>query len=244
MLCRNFNLRKLKIIFLHIHLFENFKNYLKILDVYKNTKILITYRDPLVSMCSTVKHWTKYEGNMHMTPRNLYANYQFHFNIFNNLQRYKQKIRVIKLEKVHTQSKKTLKKVSKFVGIKYLNILLRSTYFNKKWWGDSISKKYLDGLNPKFKNKFDNKIFKDNELKFIESKIICILKKYNYPIRTQFFTNPEKYFFPLFTLEKIFYINNLRKFKFKTKFSIIYFYFKRLILFKEKFLERNLPDEI
>ena len=107
-----------------------------------------------------------------------------------------------------------------------------------------MSKKYLDGLNPKFKNKFDNKIFKNDELKFIESKIIYILKKYNYPIRTKFLTNSEKYFFPLFTIEKIFYINTLKKLKFKTKISIIYFYFKRLILFKEKFLKKNLPNEV
>ena len=244
MLCQNFNLKKLKIIFLHLHLLENFKNYLKILDVYKNTKILITYRDPLASMCSIVKRWSKYDGGIHMTPRNLYSNYQFHFNIFNNLQIYKQKIRVVKLEKVHTQSKQTLKKISKFIGIRYSNILLRSTYFNKKWWGDSVSKKYLDGLNPKFKNKFDNKIFKNNELKFIESKIIYILKKYDYPIRTQFFNNSKKYFFPFFTIEKIFYINTLKKLKLKTKLSILYFYLKRLILFKEKFLKDNLPNEI
>ena len=107
-----------------------------------------------------------------------------------------------------------------------------------------MSKKYLDGLNPKFKNKFDKKIFKNSELKFIESKIIYILKKYNYPIRTQFFTNSQKYFFPLFTIEKIFYINTLKKLKLITKLSIIYFYLKRLILFKEKFLKLILFNEI
>ena len=244
MLCKNFNQKKLKIILIHLHLFENFENYLKILNVYKNSKILITYRDPLVSLCSTVKHWTIYKQGKFMTPRQLFTNYQFHFDIFNKLKKYKYKTRVVKLEKIHTQSKITLKKLSKFIGIKYSNILLHSTYFNKKWWGDSISKKYLDGLNPKFKNKFDNKIFKINELKFIENKIIHILKRYNYPVRTKVLTKVNKYYFPLFTLEKIFYMNALKKFNFKTKFSIIFFYIKRLILFKEKFLDRNLPNEV
>ena len=87
-------------------------------------------------------------------------------------------------------------------------------------------------------------MFKNSELRFIESKIIYILKKYNYPIRTQFFTNSEKYFFPLFTVEKIFYINTLKKLKLRTKLSIIYFYFKIFILFKEKFFKGNLPNEI
>ena len=65
MLSRKTNLI-LKIIFLHIHLYENFRNYLKILNVYKDTKILITYRDPLVYVL-TVKHWTAYDEGKHMT---------------------------------------------------------------------------------------------------------------------------------------------------------------------------------
>ena len=244
MLCRNPKQKKLKIILLHIHLFENFKNYLKVFNVFRDTKILITYRDPLVSMCSTVKHWTIYGEGRYMTPRQLYTNYQFHFNIFNNLKRYKNKTRVVKLEKIHTRSKKTLKRLSKFIGIRYSNTLLCSTYFDKKWWGDSISKKYLNGLNSEFKNKFDKKIFKSNELEFIENKIINILTKYNYPIRTKVITKVDKYYFPLFTLEKIFYIKILKKFNLKTKFSIIFFYLKRLYLFRKKFLKENLPYEI
>ena len=238
------NCNKLKIIFLHIHLFENFRNYLKILNVYKDTKILITYRDPLVSMCSTVKHWTIYDEGKHMTPRNLFSNYQFHFNTFNNLKEYKNKIRVVKLENIHTKSKKTLRKICKFIGIKYSNILLKSTYFNKKWWGDSISNKNLDGLNSNFKNKFDKDIFEHNDIEFIENKIINILKKYNYPIRSKNNDKYGKFYFPLFKFEKKFYKITLEKFKFKTWLSIIFFYFKRLNLFKKKFSWNNLPKEI
>lgn len=244
MLSKNLKQNKLKVILLHIHLIENFQNYLKVLNVYKNSKILVTYRDPLVSMCSTVKHWTNYGKGKYMTPRHLFVNYQFHFNIFKNLKKYKNKIRVIKLEKIHTESKKTLKKLCKFIDVKYSNSLLHSTYFDKKWWGDSISKKYLDGLNSNFKNKFDKNIFRDDELKFIENKIINILIKYDYPIRSTILAKVDKYYFPLFKLEKIFYRCTLKKLKIKTKLSIIFYYIKRLILFKEKFLKRNLPNEI
>ena len=45
-------------------------------------------------------------------------------------------------------------------------------------------------------------------------------------------------------LEKIFYRRTLNNSKLKTKLSIIYFYIKRLILFKEQFTKRNLPNEI
>tara|TARA_B100000035_G_C20977510_1_gene543861 strand:+ start:1 stop:1089 length:1089 start_codon:yes stop_codon:yes gene_type:complete len=244
MLSRKMNPNKLRIVFLHIHLFENFRNYLKVLDVYKDTKILVTYRDPLVSMCSTVKHWTVYDEGKHMTPRNLFSNYRFHFNTFNDLKEYKNRIRVVKLENIHTKSKKTLRKICKFIGIAYSNILLKSTYFNKKWWGDSISNKNLDGLNSNFKNKFDKNIFEYDDIEFIENKIINILKKYNYPIRSKNNTLNSKFYFPLFKFEKKFYKITLEKFKFKTKLSIIFFYFKRLNLFKKKFSWKNLPNEI
>ncbi len=235
---------KLKIIFLHIHLIENFKNYLKVLNVYKNSKIIVTYRDPLVSMCSTVKNWSAYGKGRYMTPRNLFTNYLFHFNIFNDLKKYKKITRVVKLEEIHTNSKKTLKKLSNFIGIKYSNTLLHSTYFGKKWWGDSISKKYLDGLNPNFSNKFDRNVFTNNDLQFIENKIVNILIKYKYPIRSTLLSKVDKYYFPLLKLEKIFYRYTLNNSKLKTKLSIIYYYMKRLMLFKETFRGKNLPNEI
>ena len=54
----------------------------------------------------------------------------------------------------------------------------------------------------------------------------------------------SKFYFPLFKFEKKFYKITLEKFKFKTKLSIILFYFKRLNLFKKKFSWKNLPNEI
>ncbi len=110
MFSRGYKEKKFKIIFLHIHLFENLENYLKVLRIYKNSKIIITYRDPLVSLCSTVKNWSAYRKSRYMTPRNLFTNYLFHFNIFNDLKRYKHITRVVKLEDIHTKSKKNPKK--------------------------------------------------------------------------------------------------------------------------------------
>ena len=104
--------------------------------------------------------------------------------------------------------------------------------------------KILDGLNPNFENKFDKKIFNNEELKFIENKIVDILIKYKYPIRSTILNRVPKYYFPLFNLEKIFYSIVLKKLKMKTRLSIFFFYFQRLKLFKEKFLKKNLPNEI
>ena len=235
---------KPKIILLHLHLFETFSNYLQTFKVNKKTKILIMYRDPIISMCSTIKNWLKYDQGRHMTPRAIYANYQSHFNIFNNLKNYKNLTRVVKLENLHTKGKKTMKKICKFIGIKFNRNLLKSTFMNMAWWGDSVSKKYISGLNPNFKNNFDKKIFLTQELIFIENRIIEILLKYKYPIRSTILLKEKKNFYKLFEFEKKFYKINLGKFKLKTKLSIIFFYLKRVMFFYKNFPKYNLPEEI
>ena len=61
--------------------------------------------------------------------------------------------------------------------IKYEESLQRSTFFNKQWWGDSISKKYLNGLNPNFKNSFNKKFFYEKDISILEKKLYTIMKK-------------------------------------------------------------------
>lgn len=238
------NKNKYKIILIHVHLYENFLNFRKIYKMQDSTKILITYRDPVVSMCSTIKHWLRYRRGVEMTPRGLFSNFQMHFNIFNNLKDYKKNTRVVRLEKIHLDSKKIINNICNFLGIKYSPVLLKSTYFGKKWWGDAVSRKFHDGLNSNFKNNFDKKIFLINELKFIEDMILNILKKYRYPIRSNLKFKINKFYFFLFNFEKKFYKITIQKQKFKTKLSIIYFYFKRLVLFRKRFSKENLPNEV
>ena len=55
-----------------------------------------------------------------------------------------------------------LKNICKYIKIQYSNTLMNSTYHGKKWWGDAISGKYLDGLNPNFKNKINMSFFSTN----------------------------------------------------------------------------------
>ena len=115
---------------------------------------------------------------------------------------------------------------------------------NMAWWGDSVSKKYISGLNPYFKNNFDKKIFLTQELIFIENRIIEILLKYKYPIRSTILLKEKKNFYKLFEFEKKFYKINFGKFKLKTKLSIIFYYLKRVMFFYKNFPKYNLPEEI
>lgn len=235
---------KKKIIFIHLHIFEYFKNFIKVFDD-KNIKILITYRDPLASLCSAMKKWLRYKNGTIMTPKNIYSNYQIHFNIFNNLKNYKDKIRIVKLEDLHHNSRNTLKKLSKFINIEFSPVLLKSTFLGKKWWGDAISKNFLNGLNPKFKNSIDQNFFRINVINFLEKKIMPILNKYNYPIRSKNIDNNFFTIFFLFNFEKIFYKIYLKKFNLKLLLISFFYYFKRVFFFiKYKIEPNNLPKAI
>ncbi len=234
-----------KIMVLYINDFEFLRNYLKIFKIYKDTKIILTLRDPLVSFCSTINHWLKHKEGIFLTPRSMYRNFDTHFNIFNNLFFLRKKIRVIKLETLHTRSKFTIRRICNFLKIRYSKTLLSSTFHGKKWWGDAVSQKYLSGLNPKFKNRFDDSLFNFNELQFLENKIIDVLKKYKYPVRSKI--NNKKnffYFLPLYFEKKI-WAKTLKKNKIKVILSIPLFYLKRILLLGKNnvYSKKNLPNE-
>ena len=59
--CNNKSIKKKKIIVLHIHLVELFENYLRLVKFDKKTKILLTFRDPMVSLSSAIKNYSNYK---------------------------------------------------------------------------------------------------------------------------------------------------------------------------------------
>ena len=241
----NNNFKKKKLLVIHIHLFDFLKNYIKIIGVQENNKILLTFRDPLVSLCSTIKHWMLFRQGIDMTPRNLFVNIDLHFNNFNNLYFLKKKIRVVKLEKLHKYSKKTLKRICEYLKIDYTSSLLRSSYHGKKWWGDAISKKYLNGINKKFSNKFDSNLFTKKEIIFFESKLFNIIKKYKYPFRSEIKSASDDLYLAPLSFEKKIWVKTFRLNSIKSILSCPIFYLKRILLLRKKsILIKYLPNEI
>ncbi len=236
---------KKKTLIIHIHLFQFLKNYIKYIGIKKNDKILLSFRDPLISLISTIKHWMRYRKGIDLTPRNLFSNLDLHFNNFNNLLFLKKKIRVVKLEKLHLHSEKTLKKICKYININYSKVLLKSTYHGKKWWGDSISKKYLNGLNRNFTNNFDKNFFTEKEILFFESKLFNIIKKYNYPFRSNVDISDNSLYLSPFSFEKKVWIKTLKLNSFKSILSCPIFYIKRFFLLKKNnVIDKDLPNEV
>ena len=238
--------KKKKLLIVHVHLFEFLKNYIKFIGINNNSKVLLTLRDPLASMCSTVNHWLKYKKGIILNPRHLFYNFDLHFNNFNNLYFLRKKIRVVKLEKLHKFSVTTIKKLCNFLDINFSKNLLKSTYHGKKWWGDAISKKYLNGLNKNFRNKFDYSLFKEKEIFYLESKIFSVLKKYNYPFRSNVKKNNNFLYLMPLNIEKKIFFNTLKVKRFKSALSFPYFLIRRIFLLKNKniFNKSTLPREI
>ena len=203
-------------------------------------------RDPMASLSSAVTKWLKFKNGKILTPKNLYTNFDTHFNNFNNLHFLRKNVRVIKLENLHSKSLITIKKICKFIKINYSKTLLKSTFNGKQWWGDSISKKYLKGLNPKFKNSFDFNIFDEKEIYYMEFKLKEILQRYKYPIRSKKILVKKNFYFHPFKIEKIVWLKTFQLNNFKAFITALYFYIRRIILFSKKNLydASELPKEV
>jgi len=238
-------LQNKKILILNIHSLNYFKNFNNTFKKYKKIEILVTIRDPLASLYSTIKNWLNYKNGRYLTAQSLFLNIYVHLNTINDLLEYRRNIIIIQLEHLHRNSKKTLKNLCKKLLIRYENCLQKSTFFNKKWWGDSVSKKYLNGINPNFKNSFKRKFFYEKDIAIIEDKISTIIKKYNYKLRSKKKFNYFDIFLP-FKFELIIWLTCIKNKNFKQILLIPFYYVKRIILVS--FVKRKkisiLPDSI
>ena len=199
-----------------------------------------------MSLCSTINHWLEYKSGKNLYSKSLYANYEMHINMMNVLYKFRKKVSIIQLENLHLKSNKVLKNLCKLLKINYQSSLKKSSYHNKLWWGDSVSKKFLNGLNPKFKNKFDKNIFFDKDIEIIESKLKNIITRYNYPTRSKSKIQNKYLQFLPFKFELIVWLNSLKNRRFKQFLLIPFFFIKRLILFSRKNLysKKELPNSI
>ena len=104
-----------------------------------------------------MKHWLSFGGSKNVTP----STYFFHMNrMFNGLKdtiNIQQKTHVIKLENLHIDNAKVMRDLSNKLDISYNPAMTQSTYHGKLWWGDKVSGKDLNGVNPNFKNNVDEK---------------------------------------------------------------------------------------
>ena len=230
--------KSIRIMHIHLHLYENVENFFTYFPNLKNIVFIVTLRDVLVSLGSTFDKWAKYKNGTDLNAQTLYGNLFAHIKLIKELKKYKKKVYVIQLENLHKKNHLVLKQFCKIFHLKYKKSLKKSTYFGKKWWGDAISLKYLDGINPNFKNKFHDKYFFKKDLDIIESKISRLLMHYNYPIRSKLRKRKFLEMVP-FKFEIIVWLNSILKLNIKQIIKIPFFWIKRLLyLYNDNIYEK------
>jgi|TARA_Y100000294_G_scaffold175942_1_gene197155 hypothetical protein len=229
------NIKKKKLLILHLHHIYR----LKFLDNIKY-EIIYMIRDPLALISSFFKNWHNYNNN---------SSWFYYFNIHRVLRgiyeivEYKKKVHVIQLEKLHLKNFNVMRKFCKISKIKYEKSMKKSSYHGKTWWGDSWSKKYLNGINPKFGNKINEKIFFKHDINFIESYLKDFMINYKYIFRSKLETNSLSKFLP-FKMEIKILKRTVRSFDIKNFILIIYYYLRRqFFMRKDKFIYK-FPNSI
>ena len=200
-------------------------------------------RNPLSAINSPVKNWLRYKNGKHFFPKNLYFQLDLVFNGIFNLINLKKRVFIIQLEKIHTEHKKVMRDFCKIFKIKYEKCMEKPTYFGMQWWGDSVSKRWVSGVNKNFKVNIDKNIFFPRDIQFFEHIGIKIIKFYKYKL---FYPSGKSYFnFVPMKCELLVWKNTFRHKRWKHILSIPFFYLKRILLINKFVIKNaNLPYSI
>ena len=107
-----------------------------------------------------------------------------------------------------------------------------------------MSKIYLNGVNKKFENKIDYDLFFKSDIETIEYFLENYIVSYNYTFKSDKKFFRMKKYLP-FKVDKIIFLQSLKKLNLKNLALCIYYYYKRLKLLDKKFLDKaQYPSEI
>ena len=155
---------------------------------HRNFEILHIIRHPMASLSSPIKHWLNFENGKSFFPKDLYFQSDLVFNGIYDLMKLG-KVKIIQYEYLHWKHKKVMKDFCKIYKIKYESCLETSTKNGLLWWGDSVSGKWLKGINPFFKIDIDKDYFFKRDLYFFQYLNISIINNYNYDYSTNKYLN-------------------------------------------------------
>ena len=180
-LASNIDVNKTKILFYHIHHIEKLEEFK---EDFLSFDIIFTIREPRNLLVSDMEHWKIYDSKSY----NSYHLYRILKRIFDESEpilKYTKDVKTLKLEDLHLFHQDVLKEYCQSYGLTFEKNMLESTWHGKKWWGDAISGKYLDGFNKKIrKKKWIGKIFFHDNL-LIGFLLEDRLKHYGYVFETK-----------------------------------------------------------
>lgn len=144
-IARGFDIFKTKVLFYHLHRADRIERFQK---DFKNFKLIIMTRDLRDGIVSYFESriYHKYDPYTFIPPILTYS------NIFWDVQKFDNIVFNV-LKSLHHDSEAVLKNVCKYFQIEYLpDILTKSTWHGKLWWGDKWSNRDLNGFNTNFGN--------------------------------------------------------------------------------------------
>ncbi len=148
-LATDIDIKKTKILFYHIHHIEKLKEFK---EDFIDFDVICSIRDPRNILVSAVDNWKKYDRKTYKS-RFLYEVLKRLFEESEPVLQYTKNIRTLKLEDLHIFSKEVLDEFCERYNLSFEQIMLESSYHGKKWWGDQLSVKYLDGFNKNINGK-------------------------------------------------------------------------------------------
>jgi len=242
-LARTKKKQRKKIVFIHTHIVDFTKRFVKFLGK-ENFTIIHTMRNPLSAINSPVKNWLHFERGKNFFAMNLYFQLDLVFKGIADLKKLKQKIFIIQLEKLHWEHKKVMRDFCKIFKIKYEKCLEKTTYHGLQWWGDKVGNRWVSGINKKFKITLNNNLFFDRDVSFFEYLASDLIKFYKYNFTSK---DKKKFYFNILPMkcELLVWKNTFKHKKIKHLLSIPFFYFKRIILLNKFAINnKHLPYSI
>lgn len=221
------NINKVKNIFIHVHHVNRMIEFNKFPCL-----IFYTYRHPISILNSGIQAFFRHKTGNKFTPKSLY----FYISRIVNepfFIKTNYKIYLIKLESLHLDSVNILKKISNILDIKFRNILLKSTFMGKKWWGDSFSKK-KKGFNKKFQITFVKDNFYNKDYYFLQKILSYEMKKLGYKKISYFRYNILFIVLP-FKIEYMLFLYFLKNYKIFDLIILIFYYLKRIHFFLSRY---------
>ena len=227
LLAANIKIKNKKILIINSHIIS-YTRFLSEKILYdKKFDIIHTIRHPLSAISSSLNNFIKYKSGKYYFANSIYFNLNIIVNGIYDLLSISKNVYIIKLESVHLNNNKVISDFCNFYNLKQEKCLTKSTFMNLLWWGDKLSRKNFNGINKKFKIKYDKNNFYQKDFSFFKNILNNFLLNYNYHFENKN-SNFFKNLFPL-KCEIITWRNTLRHKNLIHILSIPYFYLKRII---------------
>ena len=228
------NLKQNKKLLIIYHAHKKYEND-QFMEDFKNSKTIITIRDPRENLCSGIFHWRKFDKKFDNQMHNYYylkriiADLNYSFKI-------KNKKKYVKLETLG--NKKVKRDILNFLNIKYNKNILFASYLGKKWIGDNMSS--FKSKNGGFNNSIRKFKFKYKLSEFDIMRLDTLYQNYrrfNYNIKKNNLIKKlfvlSTFFFPFSYENKIFTLNYYKSNDYSLIKNIYFYVLRSIFLFNQ-----------